>query len=441
MSLRVMGPGFGRRISVCVLALTSAFGLAQERLTLDEALRLARQRNGTVRAAYLDVQAARSRVNQSLAAFLPTVTPSYRYNSSRRELATTTGGGFIQDEGGSSQVSASWRVLDSGQRQFTLLSGRRSEEATRSEALQTLRNSLFTVHQQYFDALRADQLERVAKAQVDRTQKILEQTTARVELGDAPKKDILQARADALNAEVEAISSRNRTVTAEASLKATIGWDPRQPLPELVASTEPVAAPTLDPLEDLVTLGLRERADLAAQRRRVEAQRFNVRRAQREAGITFGLDANFDQQITPKSLENRTLSFLVSLPLFDGGERREAARESRFNLLAQEAALVQSEREARADIEAAYNEVEQNTRRLEAAKLALEAARENYAAAAGAQVAGAQGTSVVTVAAAQVSLVTAESNYIEATYDYYISDVRLRLVTGRPVPGEQNASG
>jgi len=33
-------------------------------------------------------------------------------------------------------------------------------------------------------------------------------------------------------------------------------------------------------------------------------------------------------------------------------------------------------------------------------------------------------------------LVTAESNYIEAVYDSLISDLRLKLVTGKPLPGE-----
>jgi outer membrane protein len=430
-----MAPAWGRRISVCALALASCAALGQGTLTLEEALRMAKERNGIVRAAALDVRAARSRVGQSLAAFYPTVTPSYRYNNNRRELAGGSGSNFVQNEGSQTQISSSWRILDSGERQFNLLSGRRSEEATRSEALQTLRNTLFSVHQQYFDALRAEQLEKVAQSQVERTQKILDQTTARVEVGDAPTKDILQARADALNAKVDAITTRNRTVTAEATLKATIGWDAAEPLPELVATTAP-APVEMGTLQELMAVGLRERADLVAQRRRLEAQRFNVRRLERETGITFGLDANLDQQLTPDSLQDRTITLLASFPLFDGGRSREAAREGRFNLQAQQASLLQAEREARADIEAAYTEVSQNAQRLEAARLALEAARENYEAAVGAQAAGAQGTSIVTVAVAQVSLVTAESNYIEATYDYYISDVRLRLVTGRAVPGE-----
>jgi outer membrane protein len=125
---------------------------------------------------------------------------------------------------------------------------------------------------------------------------------------------------------------------------------------------------------------------------------------------------------------------LVTYPLFDGGRLREQAREAKLNHQAAQARLVQSERLARAEIESAYAENAQNIERLNASKQALEAAQVNYNAAIAAQREGAN--DVIQVLTAQVSLVTAESNYIEATYDYYVSDANLRLVSGRPIAGE-----
>jgi len=124
----------------------------------------------------------------------------------------------------------------------------------------------------------------------------------------------------------------------------------------------------------------------------------------------------------------------VTYPLFDGGRLREIAREQKLNLQAAQATLVQSERLAQAEIESVYAEHVQNIERVQASKLALEAAQVNYDAAIAAQKEGAN--DVIEVLTAQVSLVTAESNYIEATYDYYVTEANLRLVTGRPIPGE-----
>ena len=67
-------------------------------------------------------------------------------------------------------------------------------------------------------------------------------------------------------------------------------------------------------------------------------------------------------------------------------------------------------------------------------EIALDAAKKNYNAAVDSQKAGAY--DLLQVLTAQVSLVTAESNQIQALYDYRISDVNLKLVTGRPIPGE-----
>lgn len=410
---------------------------AQDSLGLDDALRMARERNGDVRAALYDVQSARSRVDQARGAFFPTVTPLWRYDSSRR-----TGPDLsfpLTSDGSQSEVSASWRILDAGQRNWSLGASRASAAAQMQIAVQSVRQVLFAVHQQYYDALRSDELHRVAQAQVSRAEKILAQTEAQVKVGDAPEKDTYQARADFLNAKVQELVARNRRSTAEAALKATIVWDRSQQLPPLEPQPQPEVFAEVAPLETFVERGLKQRPDLQSRRYQIEAERSNASRADREAGVTWSLDATYDRSITPDTADNRFVTFLVSLPLFDGGQSRAAAREAQTSLQASKSTLSQVEREVASEIEAAHAELVQNTERVSAAQLAVEAARKNYEAAVEAQRLGAAGTNIVTVLTAQVSLVTAESNYVEAVYDYFISDVRLRVATGDPIAGEVGA--
>src|SRR4051812_16450416 len=72
MSFPSLLPALTRRAPFFVLVLAAALANAQQTLTLDDALRMAKERNGTVRAALYDVDAAHSRVAQALAAFFPT---------------------------------------------------------------------------------------------------------------------------------------------------------------------------------------------------------------------------------------------------------------------------------------------------------------------------------------------------------------------------------
>jgi len=409
-----------------------------QNLTLEDALKLAAQRNGDVRSAFLQAKSAHEGTNISFAAFLPQITPEYEYQSDREQLKNLTGNGnsFVQTEAQTSAILSSWTLLDSGQREFNYSASKRSEDAARASALETLRTVLFTVHQQYYDALRAQELERVADLQVQQTKTILDQTTARAELGDEAKKDTLQANADYLNAKVSLLSAKSNTAVATATLKATIGYDRDQPLPPLVKPQEPTDFPTPPTLEQMVTDGLKNRQDIVAERDRVAALHDQAESAWRDAGLSLSLDATFDRDLSPDNFQSRTFTLLLSYPLFDGGALRSQARQADYGFQSEQATLDQLERTARSDIESAYTTLSDDSQRVSAAKAALDAAQTNYDAAVAAQKAGAAGTDVVTVLTAQVSLVTAESNYVQAIYDYYIAAVDLRLVTGQSIPGE-----
>ena len=415
------------------LAALGASAWAQD-LTLDEALKLAKERNGTIRAAMQDVQAAKGRTTQSFSAFLPTVTPSASYRSNRQEVNAGSGTRFLQTEGWSTEIEARWRVLDFGERDFNYRSSRRSEESVQAQALNTLRRTLFTVHQNYLDTLRAQELRRVATVQEERTKLILEQTKARVEAKAAAAISILQAEADAANARVNVIDAENNVVVSEALLKAIIGWDEAESFPSLQAFPAPQSYADAASVAGMIDDGLERRPDLVAQRRNVESLRLQERLRNREAIGAVSLEAGFTQSLSPDSLENRTAGLFLSVPLYDGGLSRAAHKVARANLAAAREDLAQAERDAGQEIRATLRNYQLNVQRLEAAKVALGAAQKNYEAAVESQKAGVY--DIIQVSTAQVSLVTAESNYINAVYDYYLIEVQLRLVTGQPVPGE-----
>lgn len=428
------------RNSLFVLALAAVSGgvFAQDApktLTLTEALRLAKEKNGTIRAAVAEIEAARAREKQSFASFFPTLTPSFNYTNGVSEQNSSQFGKVIsRNDRGQTQVDGNIRLIDGGQRGLTYRAAQRQTLATEDTLKQTLRQTLFTVLQQYYETLRAQELQKVADAQVLRTDKILDQTVAQIDVGATARKDRLQARADALNARVSAISARSRTATNASSLKATLGLSAADPLAPLEPVDPNAALSEPTDLAAALTEGLAKRPDIASRRKSIDSQRLSLKRLELEAGATFSLDGNASYIVTPDKAFTRNLTFSISYPLFDGGLRREQVREQRAQITSAEASLAQFEQSARSEIESAFIETVQNQRRLEAAKLALEAAQLNYAAAVGSKDAGA--STLIDVLTAQVSLVTAESNYVEAIFDELIAELRLKLATGRELPGE-----
>ncbi|HRI44584.1 MAG TPA: TolC family protein [Fimbriimonadaceae bacterium] len=410
------------------------FAACQDSFTLDHALAMARARNGAIRVALLTYESARRSVVLAEGAYLPTLGADFRYDVDRRNFQTGAPGTSQSSTGATLSVDAGWTLFDTGERQWNLAGAKRDAEAAEATALQTLRQTLFLVHQDFFDAIRTQELMAVQSAQLKRSEVILDQTKTRVETGDAPRKDILQAEADFLNAKASFLQSRNRVTTALATLKASVGWDGPGELPPLEALGTPDLPPPSFTLDEAMVEGLSSRADLRSRRKRVESRRVDLRLAKIAAGVTWTLDGVASKSFAPDVSDRIGLIFRATLPILDGYASRENIRLRQISLESEEQSLLQAERDAKAEIESAYKEFEQNREILAAAKAALEAARLNFRAAEESQRLGAG--DLIEVLTAQVSLATAESNHVQAVYDMLSADIRLRLAMGQPVPGE-----
>lgn len=409
---------------------------AQESLSLDSALEMAKSKNGDVRAAYLNLEAAKKGEVSAYSAFLPTVTPSLSREWSRNETFTGPGRGGRDTSFSSALIDANWQLLDNGSRGLSLRRARANADATGFSALQTLRNTLFTVHTRFFESLRTTKLLEVQAENVNRAKAILDETEVRTKppVEDLPRKDLFQARADYQNALVSQLTAKNRVTTANANLKAILGWEDSK-LPELVDVEDVEGGSLVSDLETAVREGLENRPDLLASRRRIYSQEANVEAAKLDGGVRYSVDANFRRGFAEDPFQRTALVLSASVPLYDGQRTRANVAAERASLEALREGLTQQERDVAAEIEAAYLEVSQNMERLDAAKLAKEAAQVNYDLTQEAY-SKFRAATLLERLTAQLTLTTAESNLVEARYDLLISKIRLDLAMGRTLPGE-----
>ena len=403
------------------------------KLTLERALEIARMNNGTVLAAKLNYEAAKANTRSAYAAFLPTITPSVSREDGRLDTLTGANRGVTNFSTTDAGIVARWLIFDNGTRSAIYQQSKNTREQVEFNSLDTYRAVLFDVHSAFYDALRAQQLLKVSDSALARAARLQDAAEKREEFGAGPRKDILQARADALNAKVNVLTNTNEVSNAMAVLKAVLGWT-EDNLPPLDDSQD--LRPTMVDftLEQAFAEGMANRPSLLAARKRVDSSRIDVTLARLDGGITYQATANYNKSFSESVFDRPSLGITASIPLFDGSRSRENTRAAELNFQADEATLLQTERDVKAEIESSYKSFKQNFDRLDASKLALEAAQLNFNAAEGAYNAGA-GT-VLDQLTAQVSLATAESNFIQAYYDLLISEVRLKQVIGRPLPGE-----
>ncbi|MBL8040722.1 MAG: TolC family protein [Chthonomonas sp.] len=151
--------------------------------------------------------------------------------------------------------------------------------------------------------------------------------------------------------------------------------------------------------------------------------------------VEFSLDAQWRKNFSRDVFRSSQIALTATVPLFDGGRSRESVRAQQDNVKALEASLKQAERSARSEIISTSLELQQNAKRLVVANAAFEAAKVNFDAASESRRLGA-GT-LLEVITAQLSLTTAESNLVQARYDYLSSKVRFDVATGKPIEGEE----
>jgi outer membrane protein len=415
---------------LCIGLLAVAAVNAQETLSLDDALRLALQNNGLARAALAETDAADAR----LAAARANLYPSIDLSSSTTRTRIEGGGAIADTTQRQNGFGLEWLLLDNGQRELRIRQSSRTAEATRQSTRDTVRRVLFQTARAYYEVLRRKELLQVADTAVRRAETLLEVAKAQAEVGAAPQKDVLQAEADLANARVQQIQARNALRLAETDLKRLIGWETQKPLPELTA---PDAPPTPDPalsVEQLWQRARLQRPDLRDAELRLQISRLGLDAARLNSLLRLQISARGFREYEPNSRTQGSLSIVASYPLFDGGLTRAALREAEASLQSAQFRLQQAERDAYAEVESALLSIREAFERLEASKIAVAAAQRNFDAA---QESLREGVgTIVEVLTAQLALITAETNLVQATYDAAVAELQLRVATGERLPAE-----
>ncbi|MCS7209892.1 MAG: TolC family protein [Fimbriimonadales bacterium] len=414
----------------CAALISQASGSTPESLSLEDALRLALQNNGVVRAALADTSVAQARLNAARANLFPSLDLSSSATRTRTEGDGITAEATQRQNG----LGLEWLVLDNGQRELRIRQSSRALEATRQSARETIRRVLFQTARAYYEALRRKELLQVADAAVRRAETLLAVARAQAEVGTAPQKDVLQAEADLANARVQQIQARNALRLAEADLKRLIGWEAQQPLPALVA---PPAPPAPDPELSVAQLWQRarqQRPDLRNAELNLQISKIGLDAARLNSLLRLQITVRGFREYEPNTRTQGSLSVVASYPLFDGGLTRANLREAEAGVESARFRLQQAERDAYAEVESALLSIREAVERLEASRIAIAAAQRNFDAA---QESLREGVgTIVEVLTAQLALVTAETNLVQATYDAAIAELQLRLAVGDKLPLE-----
>ena len=294
------------RVAVLLSLLLPAAAQADDALTLERAIDMARSRHPTVEAQRAQVMIASARRQQSAASLWPFVTGSFAYQPQTPNFAatpsqrhsSTSGVATVLDGRGqqvtvscplpgqgsclpaplkppsyalsdwwTAGVGVSWTAWDWGRSIFGYRSARSVAEATGVGVVTAQRNVVLDVQLAFFAVVAAEEQVKVGEESVISFRKQLEQVRAFHDTGLRTGIDVATSESGLANAELTLTRARAGVETTRAQLSVALGEDTRHPwrlvLPPDVFELQPRdEARARAPAPALIETALRQRSEL-----------------------------------------------------------------------------------------------------------------------------------------------------------------------------------
>jgi outer membrane protein len=426
---------------IALVALLVAQAAAARVLTLQEAERVAQERQPQIKAARASTEAAEARIVQTRSGLLPQVAATAGYERTTFNRIFRTGAQAVFGGPGptldtinfyNSSVNVSQLIWDFGLTSDRWRASQASARATADQERTTWQQILFQVRGAFFNARAFKALLAVAQDTLANQRRHLVQIQGFVHAGTRPPIDLSQARATTANAEVQVINSANSYSTSRALLNQVMGVE--GPTDYDVSNDALPPVPGEDGTFDgLLESALAARPEIAAAVEQVRAQQLTMQSARGGYGPAIGAFGTFTQGAISNDTNNRwdlAAGVTLTWQIFQGGLTKGLVSEAEAGLAFFVAQLDLVRQQVRVDVEQAWLAVRAGKAALAAARDSLVSARDRLSLAEGRYRNGAG--SVIELGDAQNFETTAAALVVQTDYQLATARAQLARALGRP---------
>jgi outer membrane protein len=376
-------------------------------LTLDEALRIARDQNPAFQRARNDIEPASLAVRQAFAsAFLPSINASMGFSGSQSTAMTGLDpfGQVVRlDEPRRSSGSGASQGISAGLTLFDGLASIRGLQAQRAaysgvEAAIAQQEVQLTsqVSREYYQAVRTLRLIELEEQLLESARERLASTEALMRLAARNRVDVLGARADVAQNEQAVERARGEADKARLALAATLGLEPATSI-----TIDNVLPAVFDPSDldpaTLVALAMRRSPVIQQRQASVEAAQYQLSAARGRRLPTISGSMGYSRSVNQPGSRfgawgefnplNHGHSFSVSasLPVFSRFQTTAAivsastnAQDAQHDLRGARLNLERDVRSALIDLENAYRSLQLAEQNAELSRERLELTQEQY---------------------------------------------------------------
>ncbi len=425
----------------------------QKSLSLDEAIKIALQRNTTLEKAENNIKTFEANKLAAYGNLMPNIGASGGFNWNRRQQAAISETRIIngipitiESDATTSEVRTydanigyNWTLFDGLSNIANVSRSDNNLKSAEYTIMRVKQDVVFQTISLYYDVINARQLLKVKEDDLKRFQKNLETTTERNKLGAVTLADVYAQQVQVGNAELEVIRTKNLLETAKANLLYFLGLDVLEEY-NFADSLTDQEKNLLDDrisedytnLTELVNLALETRPDYKSRKYDLESAEDAVTMAwggylpTLSSSGGFGSSANSLDQL----FESKGYSFGLSLniPIFSGFAVDNQVQQAKVLSENTAVELVELERAIKRDIQTAFLNLQAAEKALEVGERNVIAAEENQKIEEEKYNLG-SGT-ILNVLVANAEYTNAVTNYINAQFDYLRLSEELKYQLG-----------
>lgn len=326
------------------------------------------------------------------------------------------------------RASANYEIFSL--RKFAELSRTRADLASAEAGeLEQRFNAALETESSYYDVLVNQELSRVNGERARRAREGLGVARARVASGAAVQTDSLQLVLELVRAQVDSLRQHNALRTAQLELGRRVGADgpvDAAPLDSMPAAELPVGLPQA--LQIALDQGPQYRTARANEKSAAAALR--ARRGDYLPVFSVGgLHQRYDTRIFPGASNISSVTFSLSFPLWNNGQREIEVSRARVNHDVARSIRDDLERVVRRDVTSSYDGYQISAAAVELARVAVNVASQSYRMQELRYRSGA--STILDLLDSQVDLAEAEAGLVEARYLNRLALARLEAILGR----------
>ena len=413
-----------------VVQVDAVYDLSQP-LTLRQCIAIAKKNSSDIKNAQISEKIEALRVKNAQALYYPDLLLNGGYSASKQ-----IDFGFERNNY-SFGVTGRYTIWDHGQRNIGLLQARENKNLVGIQNDQVRQNLVFQVTQAYYEVLKAQELVKVDRQNLDRSRENRERVEAYVEAGIQIEADIATAQVREANSELALLNDQNQLDIALANLPRIMGLNPATRI-RVVENKEPkneveIADISLD---EAINHAIKVRPEFMVGKSNVKQTEYALRltklnrypKLNAQYNHDFNLDDYFDDSEDLGHLRYWRFAATLDFPIFDGGVTKRRVDELELQLDRIREDLEDLKRSVALEVQQAYlnliraaKSVEISGAQVRDARLSLNVIRERFIQ---------ELAILIELLDAQTAFASALTSQVRIFYDYQIAQASLQKVLG-----------